>query len=89
MRELAAPNPIGAAVKREPAAQAHRLYGPMKPRNRLSAAPPTIVSVMLPVMTALEAVVIPIVLTLEITMQPAVLSPRHVVVVVGPGVLML
>ena len=48
--------------------------------------PPPIV---LPVLTALEAIVIPIVLTLEITMQPAVLPPRHVVIVVGIGVLML
>ena len=61
----------------------------MKLRSRLPAAPPAIVSIVLPVMTALEPVVIPVVLTLEITMQPPVLSPRHVGVVVGPGVLML
>jgi hypothetical protein len=44
---------------------------------------------MLTVMPAFEPVVCPVVLTVEITMQPAVLSPRHVVVVMSVGVLML
>ena len=58
-------------------------------KGGLPAAPPTIVAVVLPVMTALQTVVISGVLTLEITMQPAVVSPGHVVVVVRIGVLML